>query len=121
MQSSLKRKVVEIGFIAAARGWEKETRAIFQGVKDLCPDSPAPYLGMAFASMGQNRYEAAVDILKKGLEVMPEQKEISLFLGLAYHLKKESEQSRELLEKFAQSNTAIGRMAACLLSEQEGE
>lgn len=113
----MKRNVIEIGFMAASRGWETEAREIFEGVENLCPESPAPFIGMALAAMSQAKHNAAVEILREGLVKLPAQEELRVFLGLALHLASETKESKQILEELASPSTAVGEMASMLLKE----
>lgn len=118
MKSSMKKKVAEIGFMAAARGWQKEAFEIFDGIEHLCPDSSVPFIGKALSVMSRENNDEAIAILSKGLERFPDDEELKAFLGFALHLVNETEESKKILERLVSSDTAIGRLARLILDEQ---
>jgi hypothetical protein len=77
------RLLAEIGFMATTRGQCRRAKTIFEGLRELRPASPAPYIGLALAHLGVGAMEEAARVLREdGLRANPGNGEVLAFLGL---------------------------------------
>lgn len=95
------RLVAEIGFMAACAGNAAAALAIFGNLRKLSPDRPYPYIGLAMTHLGSGRADEAVRLLRdEGVgTVADEDRELTLFLGLALHAARRDEEGRRVLQR----------------------
>ncbi len=115
------RLLAEIGFMAC-RGREPDSAiAIFEGLRELRSGHSFVFLGRAMARMSGGRSEEAVRILRdEGLQALPDDEELQVFLAIALKEVGRERECRRVLELLvARSGTpsAPRRLAAALLSE----
>ena len=118
MDKDVKKNLIDVGFMAAARGWREETECIFAGVEKILPESPAPCLGRSLVQLTMKEYGKAIEILEKGRDQFKESPEIKAFLGLAYHLAGEQAKVAATLMPLAEQKSPVGRMATSILNEK---
>ncbi|WP_048439660.1 M48 family metallopeptidase [Caenimonas sp. SL110] len=92
------RLVAEIGFIGTQTGQLAASRALFESLLLLRPDSNLPFIGLAMVELAAQRPEKAVVILRdQGLKQHPDDAELMAFLGLALQTAGEVSQAQKVL------------------------
>ena len=120
LQSDDLRLIAEIGFIGAECGQVSAARALFEGLRELRPDSTLPFIGLAMADMGSNRAADAVRMLREeALKAHPDDPELMTFLGWALQGAKQASESHKVLSAVVardpSASNSYTRMAAKLL------
>lgn len=114
------RLIAEIGFIGAQAGQAAASRALFQALQVLRPESTLPFIGRAMAELGSDQPQEAARILRdEGLKQYPADAELMAFLGLALHEAGQSAESNKILCAVVAQGTGDEphvRMAMKLLS-----
>lgn len=78
------RLVAEIGFIGTQSGQPGASRAIFESLRVLRPESSLPFIGLALTDIACDRPEDAARLLREqALAQHPGDAEVMAFLGLA--------------------------------------
>ncbi len=122
LDSSLLQLMMEIGFLATGYGLFDDAEKIFTGLKQVCPESCSPSIGLAFSKMSKGNMEEAVALLEGELENQENRKDADLvkaYLALALKLAGRSEQAKNLAEKLAKEGTqeSAVNMAKAILEE----
>jgi predicted Zn-dependent protease len=92
------RLVADIGFMGAQTGQLAASRALFDALRTLRPDSTLPFIGIAVAELTSDRAEHAVRILRdEGLKQHPDDPELLAFLGMALQSAGNNIEARKVL------------------------
>ena len=114
--------LAEIGIMAARSYNVKAAEAIFEGLRVLRPDSPAPYVGLAMARLAAGDPESAVCVLRDiGLLHNPGDEDLQVFLALALHEARRMSEARRVMEgvvsTVAEAESPPQRLAQVYLRE----
>ena len=113
------RLLTEVGMVAAGRGFPRQAREIFEGLRILRPERPFPYVGLAVASLNAGDANEAVRILEReGLAACPGDPELRAFLGLALQLAQRRAEGERVLRGVVQEHpdTQAAKLASRLLA-----
>lgn len=115
------RELARVGFLAVHVGEPAAARAIFSALAVLRPDSTLPHIGRAMAEQAAGRMDEAVRWLREeGLKALPDNEELTAFLGLALVQADLPAQAASVLRAFLASEPQDGRhvrMAQALLDQ----
>ena len=81
------------------QGKFEEALATYEQIYNQNKGSSQAILGLAKTYRQLKRFEDAISILKKGLEINPERLIFSMEIGVTYHLNEETEKAQESFEK----------------------
>lgn len=94
IQSDELRTLVDLGFLAATRGWADEARPIFDAVRAVRPHEPAGFVGLALLALNDGRPADAVKLLRQAAPA----DSVRAFLGAALLQLGETEEARSVLQ-----------------------
>ena len=118
------RLIADVGFMAATGGHAVPSIRLFEGLRTLRPHHSFPYIGLSLARMTVGACNDAVRILREeGLEALPDDEDIQLYLSLALHLAKQQQESQRLLSKFLKNEAidpAQQSLAKTVLAQSDG-
>jgi Flp pilus assembly protein TadD len=78
------RLIAEIGFMGGHTRQFAASRALFESLKTLRPESTLPHIGLAMTELAADRADEAARVLREdGLKFHPDDGELMAFLGLA--------------------------------------
>jgi Flp pilus assembly protein TadD len=115
------RLIAEIGFIGTQSGQLAASRALFEALQVLRPQSTLPHIGRALAALEAQRGDDAIRILRdEALQQHPGDAEVMAFLGLALHNARRTTEARQVLNAVVtqegMGNEPAIRMAQKLLA-----
>ncbi|MBW2067585.1 MAG: hypothetical protein JRI31_01710 [Deltaproteobacteria bacterium] len=122
LDRSLLQLMMEIGFLATGYGLFDDAEKIFTGLKQVCPESCSPSIGLAFSKMSKGNMEEAIVLLESELENQEKGKDAELvraYLALALKLAGRSERAKSLAEELIKEGTqeSAVNMAKAILEE----
>lgn len=119
------RLIAEIGFIGTQTGQLGASRAIFDSLRVLRPDSSLPLIGLALVLIAANKPAVAAQFLRdSALTQFPGDPELTAFLGLALQCAGKNSEAQEALSKVVEqpgaTATPYARMADKLMAMNTG-
>jgi hypothetical protein len=118
------RLIADIGFMAATNGFVVPSLRVFEGLRTLRPAHSFPYIGLALARITVGAFNDAIRLLRdEGLQALPDDEDIQLYLSLALHFSNQQQESQRLLSavlKNEELDPAQKSLASSVLSQSDG-
>lgn len=95
------KRLVDIAFLAASKGFPGEAGIILDGLDKVLPGSPEVGICRAVTQYGVNDFDKAHETLGAVLEADPGNEFALAHLGILYHLAGENDAAREKLQLVA--------------------
>jgi len=99
------RSLVSIGFHGLLNGKHEAALRLFEGLGVLRPHAPFPRIGSALSLIAAGRAEEAIRVLERTHELLPQNDEVRVFLGMTLRIASREHQARAVLA------TLVGRDA----------